>query len=382
MKTNFINTIISIALFVVTFVLTSTSAYGQSNESKIRKTLTDYIQGTSYNRPKQIEKAFHPETNLLLEKKNNPLWRVPVKQYLSWFESGKVGDFTGRIGEIMNVDVAGSVATAKVEIIFPAKKLRYTDLFLLKKLNDNWQIISKTASSEPTINHGKRILFIVSNAHFHGELDKAAGASFSEIVNAYHAFKQAGYTVDFVSPEGGSIPLAYINTSNKLDKQYLYNHDFMYALEHTRTPQQIIPEHYKAVHYIGGSSAMYGVADNKEIQEITMEIYEKHRGIISSVCHGTAGIAHLKTSDGKYLVAGKRISGYPDVYENQSAAYFKQFPFKIQETIEQRAGLFKYSARNQAHVEVDGRVITGQNYLSSALVAEKIIELLAGEAEQ
>ena len=381
MKTNFINTIISIALLVLTFVLTSTSAYGQSNESKIRQTLTNYIQGTSYNRPKQIEKAFHQETNLLLEKKNNPLWRVPVKQYISWFESGKVGEFTGRIGEIMNIDVAGSVATAKVEIIFPGKKLRYTDLFLLKNLNGNWQIISKTASSEETINHGKRILFIVSNAHFHGELDKAAGASFSEIVNAYHAFKQAGYTVDFVSPEGGAIPLAYINTSNKLDKQYLYNHDFMYALEHTRTPQQIIPEHYKAVHYIGGSSAMYGVADNKKIQAISMEIYEKHHGIISSVCHGTAGIAHLKTRDGKYLVAGKRISGYPDAYENQSAAYFQQFPFKIQETIEQRAGEFKYSARNQAHVEVDGRVITGQNYLSSALVAEKIIELLNAKAE-
>jgi len=381
MKTNFINTIISIALLVLTFVLTSTSAYGQSNESKIRQTLTNYIQGTSYNRPKQIEKAFHQETSLLLEKKNNPLWRVPVKQYISWFENGKVGEFTGRIGEIMNIDVAGSVATAKVEIIFPVKKLRYTDLFLLKKLNGNWQIISKTANSEETINHGKRILFIVSNAHFHGELDKAAGASFSEIVNAYHAFKQAGYTVDFVSPEGGAIPLAYINTSNKLDKQYLYNHDFMYALEHTRTPQQIIPEHYKAVHYIGGRSAMYGVADNKKIQAISMEIYEKYHGIISSVCHGTAGIAHLKTRDGKYLVAGKRISGYPDAYENQSAAYFQQFPFKIQETIEQRAGEFKYSARNQAHVEVDGRVITGQNYLSSALVAEKIIELLNAKAE-
>jgi len=381
MKTNFISSIISIAIFTLTFVLTNASAYGQTNEQEIRQTLTNYIQGTSYNRPKQIEKAFHPDTNLLLEKKSNPLWRVPVKQYISWFESGEVGKFTGRIGEIISIDISGNVATAKAEIIFPAKKLRYTDFFLLKKLNDNWQIISKTASSEPSVNHGNRILFIVSNAHFHGELDKAAGASFSEIVNAYHAFKQAGYTVDFVSPEGGAIPLAYINTSNKLNKQYLYSSDFMYALEHTRSPQQITPKDYKAVHYIGGSSAMYGVADNKAIQAISMEIYEKHQGIISSVCHGTAGIAHLKTSEGKYLVAGKRISGYPDVYENQSADYVQQFPFKIQQTIEERAGLFKFGARNTAHVEVDGRVITGQNYLSSALVAEKIIELLAVDAE-
>jgi len=381
MKTNFISTILAITIFPLAFALTSVSAYGQTNELKIRQTLTNYIQGTSYNRPKQIEKAFHQETELLLEKKGNPLWRVPVKQYISWFQSGEVGEFTGRIGEIISIDIADNVATAKAEIIFPEKKLRYTDLFLLKNIGDHWQIISKTASSEPSINHGKRILFIVSNAHFHGKLDKSAGASFSEIVNAYHAFKQAGFRVDFVSPQGGAIPLAYINTSNKLDKQYLYNRDFMYALKHTRTPQQVTPEHYKAVHYIGGSSAMYGVADNKAIQAISMEIYEKHNGIISSVCHGTAGIAHLKTRDGKYLVAGKRISGYPDEYENQSAAYFQQFPFKIQQTIEERAGVFKYSARNQAHVEVDGRVITGQNYLSSALVAKKIIELLKVKAE-
>jgi putative intracellular protease/amidase len=380
MKTHFISTIVSLTIFTLIFSLTSLSAYGQTNEQEIRQTLTNYIQGTSYNRATQIEKAFHPETNLLLEKKDNPLWRVPVKQYISWFESGEVGKFTGRIGEIISIDIAGNVATAKAEIMFPAKKLRYTDYFLLKKLDNNWQIISKTASSEPAINHGKRILFIVSNAHFHGELDKAAGASFSEIVNAYHTFKQAGYTVDFVSPEGGAIPLAYINTSNKLDKKYLYNADFMYALEHTRAPQQVTPKHYKAVHYIGGSSAMYGVAENKAIQAISMEIYEKHNGIISSVCHGTAGIAHLKTNDGQYLVAGKRISGYPDAYENQSAAYFQQFPFKIQQTIEQRAGIFKYGARNTAHVEVDGRVVTGQNYLSSAPVAEKIIELINEKA--
>ena len=86
MKTNFISIFISITILTLTFTLTSMSAYGQTDELKIRQTVTNYIQGTSYNRPKQIEKAFHPETVLLLEKKNIPLWRVPVKQYISWFE--------------------------------------------------------------------------------------------------------------------------------------------------------------------------------------------------------------------------------------------------------------------------------------------------------
>ncbi len=126
----------------------------------------------------------------------------------------------------------------------------------------------------------------------------------------------------------------------------------------------------------GGGSAMFDVPFNTEIQNLVMDIYEEHNGIISSVCHGTAGIVHLKTKDGKYLVDGKRINGYPDGYERQDSAEFKTFPFLIQKTVEAHGGVFKYSPRNTPHVEVQGNIITGQNYLSSKLVAEKIIEKL------
>ena len=67
-------------------------------------------------------------------------------------------------------------------------------------------------------------------------------------------------------------------------------------------------------------------------------IYEEQGGIISSVCHGTAGITQLKTKDGTYLVAGKTVNGYPDDYEKKEKAYYRQFPFKIQQTIEANGG--------------------------------------------
>jgi putative intracellular protease/amidase len=360
------------------FILLFTNPLLAGNENKaIQNVLNNYIQGTSYNYPDKISHAFYSDANLLLEKKGNVIWRVPAKEYVSWFKKNKIGEFTGRIGEVLNIEVSGLIATAKVEIIIPDKQRRYVDLFLLKKIDNNWKIISKTASSEKSKHHGKRILFIVSNAHFHGTTKLPVGASFSEIVNAYHEFKTAGYTVDFVSPEGGSIPLSYIDTSNKLQKQYVYNTDFMYALANTKTPDEITPRAYKAVHYIGGSSAMYGVADNQKIQNIVMDIYENHNGIISAVCHGTAGIAFLTLNNGKYLVSEKRISGYPDEYEKPTMEYFKQFPFAITETIEKHGGKFNYGPRNKPFIEVDGRVVTGQNYLSSALVAQKIIQMLS-----
>lgn len=220
------------------------------------------------------------------------------------------------------------------------------------------------------------VLFILSNAHFYGATKLTTGNSFSEIVNAYDVFKSAGYTVDFVSPKGGAVPLAYINTSDAMSKKYLYDTNFMNALKNTKSPSEINASKYKAVQYIGGGGAMFGVPENKEIQKIAMDVYEQHTGIISSVCHGTAGIVNLKTKDGKYLVAGKRVSGYPDDYENKSAPYFKTFPFLIKKTIEERGGSFRFSERGKFTLEVDGRLVTGQNFQSSKPVALKIIELI------
>ncbi|WP_218156518.1 nuclear transport factor 2 family protein [Pseudoalteromonas denitrificans] len=353
------------------------SLFAQSDHYLIKHTLNNYIEGTSYNRTEQIKHAFHPKSNLFLSprKQDKDLWIVPSTEYANWYNKNK-DTFNGRYGHITNIQIEDDVATAKVNITIPEYELIYTDLFLLRKIASKWKIISKTAASKKSNATGERILFVVSNAQFHGTSTKPAGSSFSEIIKAYDTFVKAGYIVDFVSPQGGAITLAYINTSNTLHKQYLYNSDFMYAIKHTKQPTEIISKNYKAIHYIGGSSAIYGVPENVQIQKIAMDIYEKHHGIISSVCHGTAGIVNLKTKDGQYLVNNKQISGYPEAYENQNAEYFKQFPFLIQRTIEDRKGIFKTSAKGEPHVEVDGRIITGQNHLSSVLVAQEIINLL------
>ena len=359
-------------LFVLLFF--ANAAFSQNEESQIKMALMNYINGTSYNETKLIDKAFYPEANLYLTKSDNELWVVPISEYTGWFKKAKKGQFNGRIGNILSVQHFKNISLAKAEIIIPNKNVTYIDMFLLKKIQNEWKIISKTADSAVNNLSGDRILFVVSNAHYYGNSELPTGNSYSEIVNAYDTFKKAGYTIDFVSPKGGSIPLAYINTTDSLQKAYLYNSDFMYSMKHTKRPNEIDPKIYKAVHYIGGGSAMFGVPENIAIQKIVMTIYEEQDGIISSVCHGTAGLVHLKTKDGKYLVNGKTVNGYPDAFEREGADYLKQFPFLITKTIEERGGRFTYSPRNTIHVEEDGNLITGQNYLSSKHVALKIIE--------
>ena len=72
-------------------------------------------------------------------------------------------------------------------------------------------------------------------------------------------------------------------------------------------------------------------------------------------------------------------SGYT-IYEIKTADYFKQFPFLIRQTVESRGGSFQAGERDDPYIEVDGAVVTGQNYASATPVAQAVVEILRQRA--
>jgi putative intracellular protease/amidase len=223
-----------------------------------------------------------------------------------------------------------------------------------------------------TINAQKRILFVTSNQHFYGNTTINAANHFGEIVIPYDLFNKAGIEVDFVSPKGGAIPIGYIATSNATHKKYLYDGSFMNRLANTMHPSVVIPEHYSAIFYSGGGAAMFGVAEDTSIQRIARTIYNRN-GIISTLCHGTAGIAYLKDEKGNSLYSGRKITGFPDSDEDKNEAYYKTFPFAIDKAISDNKGNFVFSGKDNFYV-VDGRFITGQDPTASLSVANEVIK--------
>ena len=241
--------------------------------------------------------------------------------------------------------------------------------------------IAKADLQQPAGNGEGRILFILASSKVHGNSTIPASISFGEVVHAWDIFQAAGYAVDFVSPEGGDLPILAPYVGEEVEAR-LQDERIMAGLRNTLTPAQIDASRYKAVYYVGGSNAMYGVAENPALQDIAMQVYERNGGVVSAVCHGTAGIVNLKLANGQPLVSGKRISGYPEEHEEQDAAYFKEFPFLIRKTVESRGGLFSAINSYDPHIAVDGRVVTGQNYASAKPVAEAVVEVLRKLAEQ
>lgn len=220
-----------------------------------------------------------------------------------------------------------------------------------------------------------RILFILASAKVHGTSTLPASISFGEVVNAWDTFQAAGYSIDFVSPDGGAVPILDTYVSKDMEPR-LKDEPMMTGLRNTARPEAIDPARYRAVYYVGGSNAMYGVAENPVLQNIAMHVYERNGGVVSAVCHGTAGIVNLRRADGRHLVTGKRITGYPEEHERQNEAYFKEFPFLIRKTVESRGGAFTAKDGHEPYIEVDDRVVTGQNYASATPVAQAVVDTL------
>ena len=65
-------------------------------------------------------------------------------------EKGHFGKFGGRYSKILSIDIEDTLALVKAEILFPGRKRRYIDVFIVREMAEQeWRIISKSANSAP-----------------------------------------------------------------------------------------------------------------------------------------------------------------------------------------------------------------------------------------
>lgn len=228
----------------------------------------------------------------------------------------------------------------------------------------------------------KTIIHVVTNISAYKD-GHPTGLWLSELVHAWDVFAAAGYTQLLVSPKGGKVPLEpnslswlMLDADSKAWKEVPSN---MALLESTKSPSDIdlSSTHVDAVYYTGGHATMYDFLDDAALQKLTMGVWDKG-GIVSSVCHGYCGLLNLKTSDGDYLIKGKKMTGF-SWNEEVLAGVSGQVPYNAQEEAVKRGAEY---AKNllpfTSRVEVDGRLVTGQNPQSAKATAEKVVELLQG----
>ena len=152
----------------------------------------------------------------------------------------------------------------------------------------------------------------------------------------------------------------------------------MALLENTAGPDDIDSADYDAIYFTGGHAVMYDFPDSVGLQRITREIYERG-DIVSSVCHGYCGLLNTKLSDGSYLIAGKKMTGFA-WQEEILARVDKLVPYNAEERAKERGALYrKAKLPFVSYTVVDGNLVTGQNPGSAKETAQKVASLLAAE---
>ncbi|MFF0545814.1 type 1 glutamine amidotransferase domain-containing protein [Nocardia thailandica] len=225
----------------------------------------------------------------------------------------------------------------------------------------------------------RRILNVVTNVGHYDDPSHATGLWLSELTHAWQVFEDHGFEQTLVSPAGGVVPLEprslKFPSYDKTAKAWRADPARMALLEKTADPDSIDAADYDAIYFTGGHAVMYDFPDSAGLQRITREIFERG-GIVSSVCHGYCGLLNTRLSDGSYLVAGRRLTGFA-WQEEVLARVDKLVPYNAEAEMKSRGALYeKAKLPFVSYAVVDGNLVTGQNPGSAKETAKKVAAAL------
>ena len=202
----------------------------------------------------------------------------------------------------------------------------------------------------------------------------AGGYELSEVAEAFKVFHESGFEVDFLSPLGGK---TYAEPEKKLkpvNKAFLDVAENVKKLENTLSPKEVNPADYRAIYFAGGKT-MWDFPNSQELARLTAAIYEQN-GTVGAVCHGPAALVNVKLSDGRSLIAGKKISSFTNKEEQLFGKTARSLPFMLQDKLSSMGAHFQEMPAMLEQTVVDERLVTGQNPLSTYSVAEEMVKLL------
>lgn len=222
-----------------------------------------------------------------------------------------------------------------------------------------------------------KVLVVLTNTTRYKGTDDATGLWLGEATEFVTEMSAAEIQVDYVSPQGGFVPLdpRSMKYTDQAIMETYETPDFQWrALSDSLTPDQVNPEDYVAIYYTGGHGVMWDFPDNQALQQIALAIYQQG-GFITSVCHGIAGLLNIRDAEGHYLIANKSVTGFTTA-EEVIAGKKSVVPFLNKAAVEKRGGHFRHKRFYREYAIQDDHLITGQNPFSAKAVGRKLVKAL------
>ncbi|TPN88963.1 nuclear transport factor 2 family protein [Aquimarina algicola] len=136
-------------LFTLVFCLSTFSIlYSQNSDyQKVEKAVSFYLDGGTNNDFEMLKKAFHTNATMKFIKKGE----YTEVNALEFFKKViKPGPKQNRKTSIVDINISGNAANAKLEIEYP--EFTFIDYMNLLKIGDEWKVVSKIFYRKPKNN--------------------------------------------------------------------------------------------------------------------------------------------------------------------------------------------------------------------------------------
>ncbi|MDH7514788.1 MAG: type 1 glutamine amidotransferase domain-containing protein [Bacteroidota bacterium] len=219
-----------------------------------------------------------------------------------------------------------------------------------------------------------RALIVLTSTSTMIGANSRTGYRLKDAIHPYYIFLQAGFTVEFASPEGGRPPLepGSIDSTDAWTRFFFTDTLLQGLLSRTIPSRALDPERYDIVLFAGGHGALWDFLADTNLHSLTARIFGK-RGIVAAVGQGAAVLLNTKLSDGNYIYVGSRLTASSDEEEEREGVLFN-LPYMLETALRRGGGIYFKAPPFTPNVIPEHRLITGQNSASALGVAKAVVE--------
>jgi putative intracellular protease/amidase len=244
-------------------------------------------------------------------------------------------------------------------------------------------------STATTGDTDRDVLFVVSSAT---KMNNGWDTGFwlAELAHPYLELTEAGFTADIASLQGGTPSIDPwsdprnpwgLATHDMISMGFLHMAEPMAKLTHSLKLSEVDLSRYEVIVFAGGNAAMFDMPTDVSVQNAVRTMWENGR-IVAALCHGTSALLNVRLSNGRYLLDGKKLTGFSNAEERlveETLGVTGLMPFWIEDVVPLRGGRYFAEAPWTPFAMRDGRLVTGQQQYSGRQVAEQILEAYAKE---
>lgn len=220
-----------------------------------------------------------------------------------------------------------------------------------------------------------KVLFVLTSHDKLGDTGELTGSWIEEFATPYYFFLDKGIEVVIATPKGGQAPIDPKSTDPSFQtsatKRFYSDKNAQKALSTTVKITAVKQKNFKAVFYPGGHGPMWDLATDKNSMKLIQDFYNNNKPI-AFVCHAPAALVNVKDKEGKYLIAGKKVTSFSNT-EEEAVKLTKVVPFLLEDKLKEHGANYSKGADWSSYVVEDGLLLSGQNPQSSEEVATKLL---------